>query len=74
MKIIKLLLIIGVLITTDSQEVLAQINYPNDTHNTRFFTDYYSNEIVRPALSIRGFDSQSRWQGTSAVNYGYGLR
>jgi len=55
-------------------ELYGQIDYPDNTSNARFYTDYYSSKIVRPALSIRGFDSEAQWQNTVASEYGYGLK
>ncbi len=55
-----------------SKHSFSQTNYPTNTSNSRFYTDYYSSKIVRPALSVRGFDSNTQWQSTVADGYGFG--
>jgi hypothetical protein len=48
------------------------LTVPPNESNTRFSSqDVFASEIVRPALSIRGFDSSTLPGGT---NHGYGLK
>lgn len=71
---VKLFMTIVMVLFTNIYSAFAQVEYPDDIPNSRFFTDYHSANIVRPALSLRGFDSENHWQNTSALHYGYGLK
>ena len=51
---------------------LVLSDLPPHRHNARFeYEDYFKNEIVRPALSVRGFDAERFADGGA---YGLGLK
>ncbi|WP_457653036.1 hypothetical protein [Rhodocaloribacter sp.] len=63
------LAMLGLISTYPARAQLQLTNLPANTTNQRFLVDVFP--IVRPGLSIRGFDGASLTGGT---NYGYGLK
>ena len=58
-------------VRTGLAQTVALNNFPDNTANSRFYNDSFKDNIVRPSLSIRGFNSSTLTGGT---NYGYGLK